>query len=303
MPAAPRAEQERDARKRTVLESAVVTGTVIKADEIIANVGRPRAEHLQYAAEIIAAIPSALRQAVQEPYGARAVIYCLLLDRDDAIQQRQLMHLQSEGDRGIYELTRTLSASIAGLPTESRLPLVDLALPALRGLSDEQYRMFRRNLDALVRMDRRINLFEWALRQILLHNLEPQFTNRQPRAVRHTALEAVRTHIEVLLSLLVNACVRDEPERAAAFAAACKELEMPALRRHSPDGMDLETLGGALEELALLKPLLKPRLLKACLACITRDREYSPEEMELMRALADTLDCPMPVYFGARRRA
>jgi hypothetical protein len=47
-----------------------------------------------------------------------------------------------------------------------------------------------------------------------------------------------------------------------------------------------------------LKPLLKPRLLKACLAVITQDQKYSPDEMELMRAIGDVLDCPLPPYLG-----
>ena len=60
--------------------------------------------------------------------------------------------------------------------------------------------------------------------------------------------------------------------------------------------INLDKLSKAIDELALLKPLIKPQLLKACLMAITQDQEYSANEMELMRAISDTLDCPMPPY-------
>lgn len=292
--------QNGDERRRAVLEGAVVAAGVLQANAMIDSVGRPQAEHIQYAGEIIAAIPSAVREAAAEPYGARAVVYCLLLDGEQAIRSQQLAHLEREGDHGIGKLVHSLCGDIAALGVAARLPLIDLAMPALRELSPGQYGRFRRNLDALIGMDRKINLFEWALEKILLRNLEPQFTGRRPRAPRHASLGAIRAHLETLLSLLVYACVKDAHARPGAFEAARLELDMPDLELAPKERINLAALGAAVDELALLKPLIKPRLLKACLACITHDGAYSAEEMELMRALADTLDCPMPPYLGGR---
>ncbi|MDP6416889.1 MAG: hypothetical protein QGG54_17925, partial [Gammaproteobacteria bacterium] len=58
--------------------------------------------------------------------------------------------------------------------------------------------------------------------------------------------------------------------------------------------IDYKALNNALDELASLKPLQKPALLKACAACITADKEVAAIEAELMRAIAATIDCPMP---------
>lgn len=289
-------EEGGDARKRAVLEGAVAAAGVLQANDLIDSVGRPRAEHLQYAGEIIAAIPPLVRETAAEPYGARAVIYGLLLSGDEDIRAEQMAHLRREGDHGIADLVQSLSGDIAALDTAVRLPLIDLVIPALRELSPGQYGLFKRNLDALIRMDRKINLFEWALQKILYHNLEPQFTGKKPRAARHGSLAAVQPHIETLLSLLTHACVGDQ--QSEAFDAARRELDMPDVAMIPRERIDLEALGTAVDELALLKPLIKPRLLKACLACITHDQAYSPEETELMRAVADTLDCPMPPYLG-----
>ena len=98
--------------------------------------------------------------------------------------------------------------------------------------------------------------------------------------------------------MLVYASVQDQSEIKAAFAAAEQELELTNLMLLSRQQINLENLDVAVENLALLKPLLKPRLLKACLKVITQDQKYSPEEMELIRAIGDVLDCPVPPFLG-----
>jgi len=58
--------------------------------------------------------------------------------------------------------------------------------------------------------------------------------------------------------------------------------------------LGFEDFNSALDELALIKPLQKPALLKACLACISADGKFAAIEVELLRAVSATLDCPMP---------
>ena len=108
----------------------------------------------------------------------------------------------------------------------------------------------------------------------------------------------MKKHIDVLISMLVYATVQDKTEIKAAFANAEQELGLSNLVLLSRQEIDIENLDLAVENLALLKPLLKPRLLKACLIVITQDQKYSSDEMELMRAIGDVLDCPVPPYLG-----
>jgi BarA-like signal transduction histidine kinase len=100
------------------------------------------------------------------------------------------------------------------------------------------------------------------------------------------------------MSMLVYACVQDKAELTAAFAIAEKVLGLTNLVLLPRDQINLDNLDAAVDSLALLKPSLKPRLLKACLAVITQNQEYSREEMELVRAIGDVLDCPVPPYLG-----
>ena len=52
----------------------------------------------------------------------------------------------------------------------------------------------------------------------------------------------------------------------------------------------------ALRKLASLPPLLKRNVIRACTACIAADRRITIAEGVLLRAVADSLDCPVPPF-------
>jgi DNA-binding transcriptional LysR family regulator len=56
----------------------------------------------------------------------------------------------------------------------------------------------------------------------------------------------------------------------------------------------LRELDRALERLGETDAGTRKRLLKACATCIAADREVTPAEGELLRAIADGIGCPMP---------
>ena len=58
--------------------------------------------------------------------------------------------------------------------------------------------------------------------------------------------------------------------------------------------INLKKFDVALGKLKNLKPLIKPQLLKSCAVAITGDKKITPRQVELYRAIASILDCPMP---------
>ncbi|MGD8783599.1 MAG: M48 family metallopeptidase [Thioalkalispiraceae bacterium] len=278
--------------KKEAMKGAVTS--VIVGSQILDSVGQTGPEQLAYATTLLKGIPENVRAAVHEPYGARAVIYSLVIGQQADIREKQLQQLRTFGDTGIYELTSKLVKAVAELDISYRLPLIDMALPALRQLSAAQYDLFKNNLRFIVRIDNRIEIFEWVLQKILFHHLDKEFGRPGKKNAKYGALNPLKQDINVLLSMLVYACVTEDNQVKAVFNAAEKELGLNNLVLVSRQQITIDKLDASVEKLALLKPLLKPRLLKACLALITYDQEYSASEMELMRAIADTLDCPLP---------
>ena len=287
---------EQDKRAQTLAKMLAASAVL---DEIVHNVnhvGQLGDQQLQYARALLEKIPLEILESVRDPYGARAAIYALIIDAKAQIREGQLAHLQEHGELGIFELTKKLLPQVDALNPICRLPIVDLSLSALKGLSTEQYNLFKNNLAVLMNLDSRIDLFEWVLHKILTRHLDAVFVKPKPRKVKYSTLDQVQEHCEVLFSALAHAGHSDSQSTMAAIAAARQEAGLQFIEIQSRDAMTLSRLNIAIDQLALLKPLAKPKLLKACLACVTADGRVVPKEMELMRAISDSLDCPMPPF-------
>ncbi len=255
------------------------------------QVASPTEVHREYVHELVAAMPRAVVEAAHEPYGARALIYASLLDRDADIRANQLRALEQTADADVFELTLQLTKPVSQLDVRARLPLVDMTLPALRALSTSQYGEFMESFDDLVRADRRLALFEWALHKILLRHLRPQFEAVRPKPIVYYGLQQLVGPCSCLLSALARASQHDD---AVAFEAGARHLPEVGVRLLPVDACGLNDLDNALQQLARVAPKVRSRLVDACAATICADAAVNVAEAELLRAICDMLDCPMP---------
>ena len=275
--------------------TAILTGAtgVLLADAVINQVGNPDGKHLDYADALIKQIPQLFLNAAREPSGARAIVYFLVLSKDEQVRAKQLGLLQASADVGVYDELQKLYQSGQVVAAEQRLPLITIALSSLRQLSQKQYRLFRENFKTLVEIDKKMSLLEWALQKIVMHSLEAVFGKDEGPYFGKKNLKSCKTAISVLLSILTHSTVQDGMSNEETFAAGADALKLP-LQLIPVSKIDFNTLNNALDDLAGLKPLQKPALLKACVRCITADGKIQAIETELLRAIAATIDCPVP---------
>jgi hypothetical protein len=230
-------------------------------------------------------------EAVHDPYGARAIIFATLLDRDADVRAAQLRALEKAVQADVFELTLRLVPPVNQVDVRARLPLVDMALPALRAMTRAQYQEFAACFNELVQADKRLGLFEWALHEVLMRHLRPQFEPVRPRPIKYYGLQRLAEQCSVLLSALARECQHDDD---VAFQAGARHLPEVSLRYVPLATSGLAELRRALEELAATAPKLRHRLIDACAACISADSAVSVGEGELLRAICDMLDCPLP---------
>jgi hypothetical protein len=264
----------------------------VSIEHAVEDVGRPTPQHLAYVAELVRSLPAAITEVVHESYGARALIYALLIDRDPDSRRAQLERLAEHADRGVDGLTLKLLPDVEQLDPRTRLPLVDMALPALRELSMGQYQAFRRNVEELVRADARIDLFEWTLQRILIAHLAPHFEPVRAPGIKYRSMRRLAPHCNMLLSTLALARAGADPE--GAYKQAANTMGLPEPVKLPAERCGLVQLDGALNELAQATPPLKRQVLQACAEYIAADGRVAIAEAELLRATADALDCPMP---------
>lgn len=230
--------------------------------------------------------------------GARAIMYSLALDKGQEVRARQLKHLQDRADSHVYASTLALMPQMDALDIKFRLPLIDIAIPALKQLSLGQYNTFKANLIALIEMDSRVDLLEWSLQKILFKHLDEQFFKLAPMRMRYSQPENVKKEIELVLSMMAYAGADNQSATVHAFAAAVEVLGPGSFALLAKEQIRIADLDLALAKLEKLKPQVKSRLLKACVAGIARDQKVTEIELELFRAFAGALDCPTPAGIG-----
>lgn len=269
-------------------------------DHAVDQVGEPTKSHQEYAVGLLHSIPSEVLAAARDPYGARAVLYCLLLDRRAEMQANQLATLNAHAKPDVVRLTHQLAPSIQALDARIRLPLVDLALPALRAMCESQYREFAKCFDALVRADRKIDLFEWMLSQVLIRHLRPQFEPVRSPRIQYYGLQRLTAPCATLLSAIAYAG-NDDQRAAAAFENAARELPELQLRLLTRQASTLNDVSGALQRLGTVSLKQRVRVVDACATAICTDEQVQWQEAELLRGISDLLDCPMPPLLVRRQ--
>lgn len=274
----------------------------LAAAAVVDTVGQLEQKHMDYARELMARLPAELVAAVREPLSAQAVVLGLLFDRDPAVRQVQSGHLTAVPPELLHEIPRLL-ALVQQSPPETRLPLLDLAMPALGRLSPAQYRTFAALVENLVAADARLSLFELALQRALLKNLGRRIDPTAARRAQIYGFGKLEKEISILLSALAHAGDTNPQtafDHGSSLLRGFGKLDLALLPR---DVCDLAAIDRSLRQLDELVPKLKKPLLGACAATVAADRAVAVEEAELLRVIADTLGCPVPPLLAGQKAA
>jgi Zn-dependent protease with chaperone function len=265
-------------------------------DASIESIGQAMPEHLARAQILLASLDTHLRDAAHDTFAARGVVFGLLFSNNAQVRERQWQYLAEVTPTEDWKNLKPNVEAAQHTHPEGRLPLLELALPALKQLSKAQYGEFKKAVDYLIAADGRISLMEWALSRIVFQQLEPRAQTRNSLNLRFCQREC-----ELVLSLTAHAGAQNSEEVRGAFEAANAELPFANLGLTPGNQIQLAQLDRAIERLNRLKPLEKPALLKAMSRSIFYNQRVTAIEAELFRALADSLDCPVPPILAGER--
>jgi hypothetical protein len=267
-------------------------------EQLTDQIGTLTQMHMVYAAALISDLPTSLTAKLHEPSGARTAIFALLLSSDPQVRQSQFKILAESDDPLVPRDTLELSTFTESCPPQAHLPIIDMALPALRRLSPRQYRDFRGTVDRLIMADQECDLFEFTVLHVLRRHLDRYYREARPTRIQFYSLTALTDECSRLLSALASTGHTDEAAAEAAFREGAKELGGvgPKLERQVGNECDMSGLNESFENLALVSPKLKRQILRASTAAVSHDRRITVREGELLRAVADALDCPLPPF-------
>jgi hypothetical protein len=185
------------------------------------------------------------------------------------------------------------------LESRARLPLVTVSIPALRNLSAAQYAQFTTDIQSIIAFNGQADLFTYVLQKIVLRRLDPHFNPPPNRVPQYYAIKPLLPDCAVLLSAVACAGQTETAAIKNAFDLGAKQLDDPDhVLQLDTTAYDLSKIDAALDRLNQAAPQIKKAILCACAETVAADGFVQESEAELLRAIADTLDCPIPPFLA-----
>ncbi len=256
------------------------------------SVGNSDERHLTYAHELLAALPAKIVTDVHDPQRVRAVVYALLAG-SLAEPATQIPGLLQDENEAIVALAVSHVSGLSFENRAARLPLIELAIPAVGEIDGDRAAVLMRNCRTLVEADKRVTVFEFAVLSLLEHALG--LREERHAAFHRPGLADIRKDSEVLFSLLAHAGHGDTDAAESAFYAAWQRIQLEGKGELQERGeIAMRLFEEALARLNTLKFSFKARLIEAAVAAITDDNMVTVTEAELLRAIGARLGCPIP---------
>ena len=245
---------------------------------------------LAMAERVLAAVPEPLRRAVLEPEGAATTCLALLLDSREGPRASQLALLESRLGLAVADRIAAAAGHVADLSPTLRLALLDLASPALHHLPAARREDLLHLAQRLIELDGVIQPGEATLAAALESRLSPEGTGKpDPEGAL------------AMLALLARGGHENDGEAEAAWRKGVAQLEAGRFPLPAPlPGFQAVAAGAGADtaahaaQLAGMKEALRRLLMAAMTEVAAHDGVIRPRELEMLRAAAAALGCPMP---------
>jgi Zn-dependent protease with chaperone function len=288
-------------------ESSSTVDSVSSPEKVVERVGKVTPEHFSYAQKILTDLPESLRVGLKKQQSAIAIIYALSLNHAKSqVYESQLEWLREVQPAEVVEETLLFSKEIASLDPGIRLPLIDLAIPALRQSSPKECQQLCKCVKGLIKVGGDFSLWEFVLQIVLWHRLEPCIhPESSSKAEQFNTIQEIWTDCILVLSALAK--VGQSQPDAIVYAFRSGVFKLPKVESleqpEKPIACNFAEIKKSLDRLRLASPKLKQVLIDACAHTVMVDNQVTSEEADLLRAIVITLDCPIPPFLTPRKVA
>ncbi|ELB2958677.1 M48 family metallopeptidase [Vibrio parahaemolyticus] len=269
--------------QNTAFDNEQVSGFAVGGGSPASQSASPSEQLSETGQQLISQLPPELVDIAREPYSARFVAFALIFDGSD-IQREMIKSYVPLASQSTLLLWLDYD-----LPLHLRFPLLELALPALKSLSEAQKISLCKVLRELSETDNQYSLAEWCV----INLLEKQLLASFGFIKQHKTLKQLEESVFWLLRELawVSHSQADKAQRA--YHCALAHLGFPEVKLE-PANSNWHLSRAALELLLQLKPKDRRMFVKACRLAIESDGEITVAEGELYRVIACFLEVPEP---------
>jgi len=272
---------------------------ILTPGAVSSSIGNPSETHIQHAAELRRLIPPEIYRATQSPSGAPLLMLALLLDQDEALRKQQVKQLAPSFGPEHLSLLSQIHAALSELGPQFRLPLMELAFPALKQRPREQIDALLDLVNKLIETDGHVDTFEYLLSRTLWSLLRDAERPQRVTTKRGTRLVTSIAELHTLFSVVARLGHRGDDDEArdayqvGMLALLPNSVDWPA---YDPPQQWILQMDQALDTLDKLPPMIKEELVKALTVTISHDGKVTVSEAELLRAVCIILHCPLPPF-------
>jgi Zn-dependent protease with chaperone function len=261
-----------------------------QAGAIKASVGTPTPAHAEFAHQLHQAIPPELHAAAHDPAQADVLLYALLFTEMRSHGQESLALIGSQrDDAGAREAARLYGVVKQSDPA-LRLPLLEITLATLRTLGAAQQDRVVALCDQLIRIDSKVTLSEFIISYLVRRALQP--APRHNRAIK--SFSTIESSLALLFSAIVQSSGESRERQQQNFQQIMQSYSGADWSQALASMPTPKQLTTALDLLTQLTPLLKQPVIDACVDCVLHDNKATLRELEVLRAVCEALECPMP---------
>ncbi len=259
-----------------------------------ASIAHPADAQVALASSLRDALPGSLMQAARTTELAPAVLLGLLVVLGREARAAELGVVERFWGAALTGRVRQLLAELETLHPLQRLPLLQLTLPQLKRRPIPEQDKLVATLDALVALDRRLEVYEYCLLRLLKQALAEAREPERVRTAGRLKLTACMDACATVLGVLAAAGHEDREQARQAFLSAWSRLYAGTARAYAPPADWPNALDAALAQLDQLQLAGKEILLETLAELLAHDGRIAVNEAELLRVVAAGLHCPIP---------
>lgn len=270
-------------------------GELFSPELILAAIGTLGQNDLTHVQKVMKELPEEISNAVHNPLEAEALIYALLLSGDKEVSVNQLATISNHSGEEVAQAVEEVQPNLKKVKPEWNLLIVDLAIPALKGLSEKQYKQFKHTIEELIQADDKVTIFEFALEKVIFHNLDAQF-NKQPESkIKYHNLKPLGRELSYLLSAMAHASDGETQEAWDAAINSIEKIRPKEMELFEKEKCTFDNIDKAIEAFAQSARPVQKYVLSAAIHAVAADGVMSRKEIELLRAISISIDCPLPI--------
>jgi len=275
---------------------AASVATDVSPDRVVNNVGHPSQEQVEFASKLRQSIPEVLTAAAHSPNNAYLLAIALIFDRSGRVLERQLSLAYEQLGERRANLVKQYYDEIKKISGGYRLPLLEIAFPALRQRKAAELEYLIDLARRLIEVDGAIDLYEYCFNRVLVSSLQRAMHPSRRKKQRSAKRAPVRKAAIDLLRIIAHHGHQTDNDGEKAFRAG---LQLFGSWAHDAR-YDVErefaapVLDRQLDLLSALNGEGRQMIVKAISNTVAADGKLTNVEADLLRAVCATLAVPLP---------